>query len=107
MLGANNGTISVASLVIGVAAAGASPGSVLLTGMGGLVAGAMSMAAGEYVSVRSQADIKNADIERENRELGTEPELELEEWFFLYPDRKKLFMEFLNTYICYVCLDIS
>ena len=90
MLGANNGTISVASLVIGVAAAGASPGSVLLTGMGGLVAGAMSMAAGEYVSVRSQADIKNADIERENRELGTEPELELEEWFFSLSRQEKI-----------------
>jgi vacuolar iron transporter family protein len=87
VLGANDGTISVASLVIGVAAAGASPGSVLLTGVAGLVAGAMSMAAGEYVSVQSQADTEAADIAREKRELETEPELELEELTSIYVNR--------------------
>jgi vacuolar iron transporter family protein len=87
VLGANDGTISVASLVIGVAAAGASPGSVLLTGVAGLVAGAMSMAAGEYVSVQSQADTEEADIEREKRELETEPELELAELTSIYVGR--------------------
>ena len=87
VLGANDGTISIASLVIGVAAAGASPGTVLLTGVAGLVAGAMSMAAGEYVSVQSQADTENADIEREKRELETDPEHELEELTSIYAGR--------------------
>ena len=87
VLGANDGTISVASLVIGVAAAGASSGSILLTGVAGLVAGAMSMAAGEYVSVQSQADTEEADIEREKRELETQPELELEELTSIYVNR--------------------
>ncbi|NTU54545.1 MAG: VIT family protein [Chlorobiaceae bacterium] len=87
VLGANDGTISTASLVIGVAAAGASPGNVLLTGVAGLVAGAMSMAAGEYVSVQSQADTEKADIAREKRELETEPELELEELTSIYVKR--------------------
>lgn len=87
VLGANDGTISVASLVIGVAAAGTSSGSVLLTGVAGLVAGAMSMAAGEYVSVQSQADTEAADIEREKRELDTEPELELAELTTIYVNR--------------------
>ncbi len=87
VLGANDGTISVASLVIGVAAAGASQNSILLTGVAGLVAGAMSMAAGEYVSVQSQADTEDADIEREKRELSTEPEKELEELTSIYEAR--------------------
>ncbi len=79
VLGANDGTISIASLVIGVAAAGVPQSSILLTGVAGLVAGAMSMAAGEYVSVQSQADTETADIAREKRELETDPEHELEE----------------------------
>ena len=87
VLGANDGTISIASLVIGVAAAGASQGTVLLTGVAGLVAGAMSMAAGEYVSVQSQADTEHADIEREKRELETDPEHELEELTSIYATR--------------------
>ena len=87
VLGANDGTISVASLVIGVAAAGATQGSILLTGVAGLVAGAMSMAAGEYVSVQSQADTEHADIEREKRELETDPEHELEELTSIYEAR--------------------
>ncbi len=87
VLGANDGTISVASLVVGVAAAGAPQGSVLLTGVAGLVAGAMSMAAGEYVSVQSQADTESADIERERRELKTQPESELAELTAIYVSR--------------------
>ncbi len=87
VLGANDGTISVASLVVGVAAGGAARGSVLLAGIAGLVAGAMSMAAGEYVSVQSQADTETADIEREKRELELEPELELEELTSIYVGR--------------------
>jgi VIT1/CCC1 family predicted Fe2+/Mn2+ transporter len=65
VLGANDGIISIASLIVGVAAADAPHGSILLTGVAGLVAGAMSMAAGEYVSVQSQADTEMADIETE------------------------------------------
>jgi len=87
VLGANDGTISIASLVIGVAAAGASQESILLTGVAGLVAGAMSMAAGEYVSVQSQADTEEADIAREKRELEEDPEHELEELTFIYVGR--------------------
>ena len=87
VLGANDGTISVSSLVIGVAAAGASHGTILITGIAGLVAGAMSMAAGEYVSVQSQADTEDADIEREKRELEMEPELELDELTAIYVTR--------------------
>src|SRR5664279_5307251 len=84
VLGANDGTISVASLIVGVAAAGAPQGSILLTGVAGLVAGAMSMAAGEYVSVQSQADTEEADLETEIRELENEPELELAELTSIY-----------------------
>ncbi|GLI36819.1 VIT family protein [Geobacter hydrogenophilus] len=87
VLGANDGTISVASLVVGVAASGALQSSVLLTGVAGVVAGAMSMAAGEFVSVRSQADAEEADIERERYELETQPERELEELTSIYVDR--------------------
>lgn len=84
VLGANDGIISVASLVVGVAAAGATQASVLLTGVAGLVAGAMSMAAGEYVSVQSQADTENADMQKEMKELETEPESELIELTGIY-----------------------
>ena len=87
MLGANDGTISVASLVVGVAASGAPQNSILLTGVAGLVAGAMSMAAGEYVSVQSQADTEGADIKREKRELQIQPEAELAELTAIYVSR--------------------
>ena len=87
VLGANDGTISVASLVVGVAASGAPQSSVLLTGIAGMVAGAMSMAAGEYVSVQSQADTENADMARERRELETQPEQELAELTAIYVSR--------------------
>jgi VIT1/CCC1 family predicted Fe2+/Mn2+ transporter len=87
VLGANDGTISVASLVVGVAAAGAPQGSILLTGVAGLVAGAMSMAAGEYVSVQSQADTEEADIKKEKRELELDPEHEVAELTAIYVSR--------------------
>jgi len=87
VLGANDGTISVASLVVGVAAAGAPQGSILLTGVAGLVAGGMSMAAGEYVSVQSQADTEEADIKTEKRGLEIEPERELAELTSIYVNR--------------------
>jgi len=79
VLGANDGIVSTASLVLGVAAAEATRSSVLIAGVAGMVAGAMSMAAGEYVSVHSQADTEKADLARERRELATEPEAEREE----------------------------
>ncbi len=87
VLGANDGTISVASLIVGVAAAGASQSSILLTGVAALVAGTVSMAAGEYVSVQSQADTENADIEKEKRELQTQPDIELAELASIYETR--------------------
>ncbi len=87
VLGANDGTISVASLIVGVAAAGAPHGSILLTGVAGLVAGAMAMAAGEYVSVQSQADTEEADIETEKRGLEVEPKRELAELTLIYVNR--------------------
>ena len=87
VLGANDGTISVASLVVGVAASGAGSRTVLVTGIAGLVAGAMSMAAGEYVSVQSQADTEHADLAREREELRTQPERELEELTLIYMRR--------------------
>jgi VIT1/CCC1 family predicted Fe2+/Mn2+ transporter len=87
VLGANDGTISVASLVVGIAASGAPQHGILLTGVAGLVAGAMSMAAGEYVSVQSQADTEGADIGREKRELETQPESELTELTTIYVSR--------------------
>ncbi len=86
VLGANDGVVSVASLVVGVAAAGAPRGSLLLAGVAGLVAGAMSMAAGEYVSVQSQADTERADLARERRELAADPEGELDELAAIYRD---------------------
>lgn len=87
VLGANDGTISVASLIVGVAAAGATQSSILLTGVAALVAGTVSMAAGEYVSVQSQADTENADIAKEKRELENQPEIELEELTSIYENR--------------------
>jgi VIT1/CCC1 family predicted Fe2+/Mn2+ transporter len=87
VLGANDGLISTASLVAGVAAAGTARGAILVAGVAGLVAGAMSMAAGEYVSVSSQADTENADLARERAELATLPEAELDELTGLYIER--------------------
>jgi vacuolar iron transporter family protein len=87
VLGANDGTISVSSLLVGVAASGAPHSSIIITGVAGLVAGAMSMAAGEYVSVQSQADTEHADIQKEKRELDMEPEGELLELTAIYVDR--------------------
>ncbi|TWT94173.1 VIT1/CCC1 transporter family protein [Neorhodopirellula pilleata] len=87
VLGANDGIVSTASLVVGVAAAETNRGSILLAGVAGLVAGAMSMAAGEYVSVSSQSDTENADIQRERVELATKPEAELKELTAIYIDR--------------------
>ncbi|MBC7578255.1 VIT family protein [Tardiphaga sp.] len=87
VLGANDGIISTASLIVGVASANASQSDVLLTGVAGLVAGAMSMAAGEYVSVSSQSDTEHADLERERRELATDPDFEREELAQVYIQR--------------------
>lgn len=87
VLGANDGIISTASLVVGVAASNASRGSVLVAGVAGLVAGAMAMATGEYVSVSSQADTENADLDRERKELKTTPEAELRELSAIYVGR--------------------
>jgi VIT1/CCC1 family predicted Fe2+/Mn2+ transporter len=87
VLGANDGIVSTASLVLGVAAAGASPQSILVAGVAGLVAGAMSMAAGEYVSVSSQADTERADLARESKELAASPEQELAELAGIYVKR--------------------
>jgi VIT1/CCC1 family predicted Fe2+/Mn2+ transporter len=87
VLGANDGTISVSSLVVGVAAAGSTPGNILLTGVAGLVAGAMSMAAGEYVSVSSQADTEKADLAKEKHELETDAAGEREELTNIYVKR--------------------
>ena len=87
ILGANDGLISTASLIVGVAAASPSRNEVLVAGVAGVVAGAMSMAAGEYVSVSSQADTENADLARERRELADQPEAELAELTQIYVDR--------------------
>lgn len=87
VLGANDGVVSVSSLVVGVAAGGASQSNILLTGIAGLVAGALSMAAGEYISVQSQADTENADLTRERRELAEEPEKEVDELTSVYVKR--------------------
>lgn len=87
VLGANDGIVSTASLVLGVAAAGAEAKSILVAGVAGLVAGAMSMAAGEYVSVSSQADTERADLDRERKELQTDPEHELAELTAIYVGR--------------------
>lgn len=87
VLGANDGLLSTSSLILGVAAAGAAGNSVLMTGFAGLVAGAMSMAAGEYVSVSSQADSEEADLAREKRELAENPASEHRELAALYVQR--------------------
>jgi VIT1/CCC1 family predicted Fe2+/Mn2+ transporter len=87
VLGANDGIVSTASLVVGVAAAQAASQDVLVAGVAGLVAGAMSMAAGEYVSVSSQADTERADIALETRELATDPSGELLELTRIYEKR--------------------
>ncbi len=87
VLGANDGIVSTASLITGVAAAGVGQSEVLLAGTAGLVAGAMSMAAGEYVSVSSQADSEAADIAREKRELETDPVFETQELADIYRER--------------------
>ena len=87
VLGANDGIVSTASLVLGVAAANASHASILLTGVAGLVAGSMSMAAGEYVSVHSQADTEHADLSRERAELSNDPAAEQRELAAIYVNR--------------------
>ena len=87
VLGANDGIVSTASLVVGVAAANTARPAVLVAGVAGLVAGAMSMAAGEYVSVSSQADTEKADLERERIELATDTEFEREELAEIYVTR--------------------
>lgn len=87
VLGANDGIVSTASLVVGVAASNASRGEIMVAGIAGLVAGAMSMAAGEYVSVSSQADTEKADLEREHAELVSDPEFERKELAAIYEKR--------------------
>jgi VIT1/CCC1 family predicted Fe2+/Mn2+ transporter len=87
VLGANDGIVSTASLVLGVASAEASRSAVLVAGVAGLVAGAMSMAAGEYVSVSSQADTEKADLQRERRELAATPAAEHAELAGIYQER--------------------
>ncbi len=87
VLGANDGIVSTASLILGVAAAAAPRADIVLAGIAGLVAGAMSMAAGEYVSVSSQSDTEQADLARERAELATQPEHEREELAQIYQRR--------------------
>jgi len=87
VLGANDGIVSTASLIVGVAAASAATSDVLIAGVAGLVAGAMSMAAGEYVSVSSQSDTEQADLARERAELAGQPEFEREELARIYIER--------------------
>ena len=87
VLGANDGLISTASLVVGVAASGTGRTAILVAGVAGLVAGSMSMAAGEYVSVSSQADTETADLARERHEVATAPEAEKAELIAIYESR--------------------
>lgn len=87
VMGANDGIVSTASLIMGVAAAGMATQHILLTGVAGLVAGAMSMAAGEYVSVSSQSDTEKADLDLERRELARDPDSELQEMTLIYVGR--------------------
>ncbi len=87
VLGANDGIVSTASLVLGVTAAGAATNAIVIAGVAGLVSGAMSMAAGEYVSVSSQADTERADLTREAKELATNPHQEHEELVSIYIQR--------------------
>ena len=87
VLGANDGIVSIASLIVGVSNASAEPRAVVVAGVAGLAAGALSMAAGEYVSVSSQMDIEKADIRRERRSLHSQPDIELEELVRIYEAR--------------------
>jgi VIT1/CCC1 family predicted Fe2+/Mn2+ transporter len=87
VLGANDGLISTSSIIVGVASAGLGPHEVVLSGLAGMVAGALSMAAGEYVSVSSQADVEAADLARETRELKEDPDGEFEELAAIYVER--------------------
>src|SRR5688572_25103315 len=87
VLGANDGIVSTAALIVGVAAAGSAKEAILLSGVAGLVAGAMSMAAGEYVSVHSQVDAEKADLAKERQELRNEPDAELRELEKIYVQR--------------------
>jgi vacuolar iron transporter family protein len=87
VLGANDGIVSTASLIVGVASAASSQQEILIAGVAGLVAGALSMAAGEYVSVSSQADTERADLNRERRELATQPKAEEDELTAIYVRR--------------------
>lgn len=87
VLGANDGIVSTASLIVGVAAAAGTSSSILIAGVAGLVAGSMSMAAGEYVSVSSQSDTERADLARESAELAAQPEMEREELTRIYMAR--------------------
>lgn len=87
VLGANDGIVSTASLIVGVAAAGSPKSAILVAGVAGLVAGAMSMAAGEYVSVSSQSDTEKADLARETAELAADPEAERRELTAIYVQR--------------------
>jgi len=87
VMGANDGVVSTAALILGVAASGSSETAILLAGSSGLVAGAMSMAAGEYVSVSSQADTQKADVEQEKEALKEHPKEELEELAEIYKER--------------------
>src|ERR1700681_4850576 len=87
VLGADDGIVSISSLMIGVAASSASKEAILVAGVAGLVAGSMSMAVGEYVSVSSQRDAEEADVEREMRELAGRPQAELNELALIYVKR--------------------
>lgn len=87
VLGANDGIVSTASLIAGVASADSSQKAILIAGVAGLVAGALSMAAGEYVSVSSQRDAENADLARERKELAEQPDFELQELADIYAGR--------------------
>ncbi|MDR7103448.1 VIT family protein [Croceicoccus sp. BE223] len=87
VMGANDGIVSTASLIVGVAAAESSKSGILVAGVAALIAGAMSMAAGEYVSVSSQSDTENADLSRERRELAEQPDAELDELTRTYVER--------------------
>lgn len=108
VLGANDGILSTASIIIGVAAASTTREPVILAGVAGLVAGALAMAAGEYVSVGSQADIEKADLEREQRELDEMPDLELAELAKIYVKRgldEDLALEVAKQYTAHNALE--
>jgi VIT1/CCC1 family predicted Fe2+/Mn2+ transporter len=108
VLGANDGILSTTSLAIGVAAASDTRNPVILAALAGLVAGAMSMAAGEYISVSSQSDIETADLKREKKELDTMPDIELKELTGLYEKRglsKDLSMKVAQELTAYNALE--